>query len=913
MSRIVGFIIVIFVFLAALAGFYFYLKIQKAPESVIFNAVPVKTAMLFEIKKPGNTFDNLNESNTIWSKITSIDSSMNIHSFFKNIPVFLNESGALIDWKERKAIVSVQEIGKNKFSSLLLFKVKGKQESNRFLKSLQSHIQKKGVITELKYNHVKIFKCALNNNNTFFATYHKGIVMISDNQILIEDAIRQTESETGILNSKEFLYLVKTAGENADATVYVQFNRFSEFIKSKIAVDLYDAIGVKNFAEWAAFDINIKKETVLLNGFAVSGAKQYNFSKLFEGQNATGLGFLKYVPSSAEGFVVMGISNLNLYAENLKYYMEASDQLSRYNVNLSQIREVYGNSTVENLNKVLDGEIAYITMPDANNYFLIKTTGFRDANDYVKNTLKKYNAERDVSFESLTYDYNLDSDAKFEIFNMPLKHFPTRIFGPWFNKCNANYVTAYKDYLVFGNTVQSLKRFLYDNTLEKTMFFDKEYSEFENFLSAKHNFYLFMPFVGNSTNLINTLNTDALKFYKDKQNSISEFYGLGWQFLNSENKLYNNIVLHYKPSNQIKAGTQWESRLDTLVGIKPVLVINHSTNEKEIFVQDMNNNIYLINNKGRILWKKKINKPILGEVVQVDYYKNGKLQFLFNTEDELHLLDRNGNNVEKYPFSFESKAVAPLAVFDYDNRKNYRIFIPFEDRSVKAYSIEGKKVIGYKFNGADNDIISQVQYFRVGEKDYIVITDDSRIYFTDRQGNERIKLSKLFAPSVNNKIIFQPGSDAKNHRFIRTSTDGKVNFIYLDGNIETVEINKFTDNHFFAYRDVTGDKVSDYVFVDENYLSVFNSKKEKEFKVKFASNITLKPAFYKFSSSKLAIGITDSQNRKIYMIDQRGSVLNGFPMPGKTRFSIGVLSPGSNRYNLIVGGDNQYLYNYKLN
>ena len=73
---------------------------------------------MFEIKKPGNTFDNLNESNTIWSKITSIDSSMNIHSFFKNIPVFLNESGALIDWKERKAIVSVQEIGKNKFSSL---------------------------------------------------------------------------------------------------------------------------------------------------------------------------------------------------------------------------------------------------------------------------------------------------------------------------------------------------------------------------------------------------------------------------------------------------------------------------------------------------------------------------------------------------------------------------------------------------------------------------------------------------------------------------------------------------------------------------------------------------------------------------------------------------------------------------
>jgi len=39
-------------------------------------------------------------------------------------------------------------------------------------------------------------------------------------------------------------------------------------------------------------------------------------------------------------------------------------------------------------------------------------------------------------------------------------------------------------------------------------------------------------------------------------------------------------------------------------------------------VQDLKNNIYLINRSGRILWKVRLNEPIMGNVEQVDYYKN---------------------------------------------------------------------------------------------------------------------------------------------------------------------------------------------------------------------------------------------------------------------------------------------------
>ena len=75
----------------------------------------------------------------------------------------------------------------------------------------------------------------------------------------------------------------------------------------------------------------------------------------------------------------------------------------------------------------------------------------------------------------------------------------------------------------------------------------------------------------------------------------------------------------------------WESKLDTLADFKPVFVVNHQTRQNEVFVQDLKNNIYLINQVGRILWKVQLPEPINSEVFQVDYFRNGKLQLLFST------------------------------------------------------------------------------------------------------------------------------------------------------------------------------------------------------------------------------------------------------------------------------------------
>ena len=147
--------------------------------------------------------------------------------------------------------------------------------------------------------------------------------------------------------------------------------------------------------------------------------------------------------------------------------------------------------------------------------------------------------------------------------------------------------------------------------------------------------------------------------------------GVVVQYSTEGRLFYQSVSCKYTSQIKEKALTVWESLLDSMAVIKPVLVVNHNTSEKEIFVQDAANRIYLINSTGRILWKQRMEGPILGSLQQVDFYKNGKLQYLFNTAEKIHLIDRNGNYVERYPISLRSDATNPLALFDYDKNRDY--------------------------------------------------------------------------------------------------------------------------------------------------------------------------------------------------------------------------------------------------
>jgi hypothetical protein len=109
---------------------------------------------------------------------------------------------------------------------------------------------------------------------------------------------------------------------------------------------------------------------------------------------------------------------------------------------------------------------------------------------------------------------------------------------------------------------------------------------------------------------------------------------------------------------------------------------------------------------------------------------------------------------------------------------------------------------------------------------------------------------------------------------------------------------------------VDGDGSKDYIFLDQNRLIVFKEDKSMLLSYNFDFTIDLPPVYYHFAANDRKIGVTASKKGLIYLINNDGSLYKGFPLRGNTLFSIGYLGNTISVFNLIVGGDDNFLYNY---
>ena len=100
-------------------------------------------------------------------------------------------------------------------------------------------------------------------------------------------------------------------------------------------------------------------------------------------------------------------------------------------------------------------------------------------------------------------------------------------------------------------------------------------------------------------------------------------------------------------------------------------------------------------------------------------------------------------------------------------------------------------------------------------------------------------------------------------------------------------------------------------FIDEGILYLYDHNKKEMFTRKFGSSDLGGPINFIFSASDRKVGVFDNTRKLIYLIDKNGETMTGFPLKGASMFSIGKLSE-NNGWNLVVGGTDRFLYNYKI-
>lgn len=297
--------------------------------------------------------------------------------------------------------------------------------------------------------------------------------------------------------------------------------------------------------------------------------------------------------------------------------------------------------------------------------------------------------------------------------------------------------------------------------------------------------------------------------------------------------------------------------LDAEAITRPQFVKNHYTGAQEIVVQDVRNVLYRFASDGKLLWKKQLEAKIKGAIHEVDLYRNRKLQLAFTTETAFHVLDRNGDFVEGYPKRFNDGNISELAVFDYDNSRNYR-FVFSQGRDIYMYNNRGEKVNGFTYQRAEAPLAHTPKHFRIDSKDYIVFgLQNGQLKILQRDGKDRLSVSKRFEFSANELFLYR-GS------FAFTDKQGVLHQVSTSGALSSASLSVGAEHKLSS-------SPKTLVVIDGQKLQI----KEKRMSLDYG--IYTDPQLF-VENDKIYISLLDAAAKKLYLYDSNGKLLPGFPV-----------------------------------
>ncbi|QIE60310.1 hypothetical protein G5B37_12280 [Rasiella rasia] len=316
----------------------------------------------------------------------------------------------------------------------------------------------------------------------------------------------------------------------------------------------------------------------------------------------------------------------------------------------------------------------------------------------------------------------------------------------------------------------------------------------------------------------------------------------------------------------------------------PQFFTNYRTGRKYVAVQDISNTLYVLTETGKTAWTKKLEDPIMGEIHEIDILRNGKKQITFATKNKWYVLDRNGKDVSGFPVSFRDDITQPLAVFDYDNNRKYR-FVIVQDKEVLMYDSNAKIVKGFTFKKSKSSIVLAPSHIRMGNKDYVLIAEENgSLNILSRTGKIRVPVKETFKFSENT-------IEREQSNFVVITSDNKKKSINTRGQVTTTSLDVSSNYHFIT-------KGNTKVTLDDNLLRINGKLTELPFGIYTAPKIYI-------VNRKTYITVTETQEKKVYVVQKDGSIVNGFPVFGSSN-SI-LINTGAKNLILTQGSDKEII------
>ena len=625
---------------------------------------------------------------------------------------------------------------------------------------------------------------------------------------------KDKEKSKGISTSKSLLYL----------NYKEIYQHSSNLFKSSPDV----LRNIRSLSNFTLANISFEENTIEMSGFSYGFEERKYFLSNFTDQQTGYLNLKNVVSNQADMFLDFHIGDALKLKKSLQKYWWDNDipVFNRW----------------ENLDQNLSFELETFYSLIGNEY------GLASLKNGIDKILLINSRDGSLALRQLhqinggTSNPNYESYHDRKLYRCSVEDLPNLLFGNYFKNFKKAYYTSYKDCIIFGNSIQSLKLFINDldeeNVWGKSI--DKTKALEKHLVQANMSFISKIDYPKKIWK--NKLNQSYTSIFGT--NSLSSYIEnliMQWSF--EEGRVFTNIVLTGKqgimtnddnesferdqrpietpeetntepvedPIPSVNANQSTKTELYTTISQQAYFVKNHAYGSPCVLIQDEAFQLFMLTAEGKVLWERELTDQITSDIHIIDYLKNNKTQYLFATQGNIHCLDRLGNELKNFPLQLNNvQTVIPI---DYDGSKDYRFLATNEAGDIYLFSKEGKKLSSWFPKKVGGSLICSPRHIRIGSIDYfLAIQKNGIIHLYRRNGTEARGFPVRLNTALQKTYNYEKGGSTSNS-YIRVVSLKNVYYkITFDGTISKQQLSPNNDRSR-SVEMISNSDNTDYVYL----------------------------------------------------------------------------------------------------
>lgn len=863
---------------AAVGYIYFF---EKDGDTEIQKLIPANSLALITIDNVSNAIDEYSDF-PWWDEASSLPFINALTEANTKIDSLVKAGVLQSKINENPVYVSFHLTSNNRIEPLFFIGSDGFEWLPTNIKKLANLWFNKELLFESRiFNEKLIYEADVKQSKWGFISLGNYLV-ISTNSVLLEDVIRAEEDESNRLVKSEMKVDENQKGVNLLLNTD-RIGRLKNVFTSSTEPSRNQLKGLINIT------VEPSNEGLTFNGISVTGQ---NLDQRLP-SNAI-VNVENFIPSSASFVRWFGLEegqNSSLNGFDITSFQKLQ------NFEVCEVNIVLGSNT---MSQVLLSEVSDVS----------------EISKMLENISKASRAEGDTLFT--------ESFINNEIRFVNDGQFLAKTYGERYQKSGKPYYAFFNNVMLISDNIDALKTVLIDYDAENTWGRIPEKRRYLDNLVQEANITQLNNFEYYLDPLVNSFNPKWKAFFKEHIQLFSSFDNFNFQINEASNRLIVSAELTFNESVKGTVARNTNSSTEPVnreVGLnlvtnaygnsklitKPYIVKNHVNNEQEIAFQDELHQLYLVDRTGNILWKKQLEGKINGAIEQVDFYANRKLQYLIFTDSAVHLIDRNGDDVEGFPVPFNTELpVVQYSVVDYDNSKNYRYATTDRRGNVYLLSKEGEMLEGWAPKVIGSALRAAPEHVRIRGRDcFVIVETNGNVHLLNRRGEEYPGFPYNTDKRISGDYFIQQGPSFNESYIKILSEDGELLSLDFNGTVKgrNQMVKPSVSSRFIAVRDKLNTGLLT-VRKDNNQFTVFDEKAQRKFDHDFKGQGDWVFEYYNFRNDSELYVAQNLATGDLVILDDQGKEI--FSKEAFSTNPVGILYYQNKReYELFVNFDNQ--------